>query len=170
MTTSIKGGIPVGGNLAFRDLVYRPGVDGPAEMMPMPYYGGGMGIEQLAGGLSFPIGSQGSDVDEEELFKERYKEPGSWRQYIKDYQRQNPLQRQVPSANIGNVGGMLAQGITSYGDTIDMGPAPGTYSNMPVIPDAAEEQFQYDQMMERFRNRAFPPTQIPAGFDGKYVS
>jgi hypothetical protein len=24
--------------------------------------------------------------------------------------------------------------------------------------------------MEQFRNRAFPPTQIPAGFDGKYVS
>lgn len=55
MTTSIKGGIPVGGNLAFRDLVYRPGIDGPAEMMPMPYYGGGMGIEQLAADPSFQI-------------------------------------------------------------------------------------------------------------------
>ena len=121
MTTSIKGGIPVGGNLAFRDLVYRPGVDGPAEMMPMPYYGGGMGVEQLAGGLSFPIGSQESHVDEEELFKERYKEPGSWRQHIKDYQRQNPLQRQVPSAGIGNVGGLLAQAIPPMGNAGSLG-------------------------------------------------
>ena len=137
----ITGGIPVGGNLGY-----------------------------VAGGLSFPIGNQGSDVDEEKRFKEMYKEPGSWRQYIKDYQRQNPLQRQVPSAAVGNVGGMLAQATPFYGDTIDMGPAPGTYSNMPVIPDLVEEQLQRDQLMEQFRNRAFPPTSIPAGFDGKYVS
>ena len=77
---SIKGGIPVGGNL---------------------------GAGALAGGLSFPIGPQKSDPDEEAQFKEMFKAPGSWRQQIKDYQRQNPLQRQMPSAGIGNVGGVL---------------------------------------------------------------
>jgi len=79
---SITGGIPVGGNLG-----------------------------AIAGGLSFPIGSGNSDKKEEEQFKEMFKAPGSWRQYIQDYQRNtpNPLQRQVPSANIGNVGGLLAQ-------------------------------------------------------------
>lgn len=132
--------------------------------------GGNLGAGAVAGGLSFPIGPQKSDLDEEAQFKEMFKAPGSWRQQIKDYQRQNPLQRQMPSAGIGNVGGMLAQSTPFYGDTIDMGPAPGTYSNMPVIPDPVEEQYQYDQLMEQFRNRVFPPTQIPAGFDGKYVS
>ena len=141
---SIKGGIPVGGNL---------------------------GAGALAGGLSFPIGPQKSDPDEEAQFKEMFKAPGSWRQQIKDYQRQNPLQRQMPSAGIGNVGGLLlAQNAPFYGDTIDMGPAPGTYSNMPVIPDEAEEQFQREMLLEQFRNRAFPPVQTPVGFGGTYVS
>jgi len=63
----------------------------------------------VAGGLSFPIGPGKSDAGEEQQFKEMFKAPGSWRQYIKDYQRNNPLQRQMPSAGIGNVGGLLAQ-------------------------------------------------------------
>lgn len=37
---------------ALDDLVYR---GGPSQMMPMPYYGGGMGIQPLAGGPSFDI-------------------------------------------------------------------------------------------------------------------
>ena len=79
---------------------------------------------------------------------------------------------QLPLAGmgIGNVGGMLAQANPFYGDTINMGPAPGDYSNMQVIPDPVEDQYLYDQMMEQFRNRAFPPTQIPAGFAGKYIT
>lgn len=83
----ITGGMPVGGNLG-----------------------------AIAGGISFPIGPQKSDPDEEAQFKERFKDPGSWRQQIKDYQRQNPLQRQMPSAGIGNVGGtLLAQGMPPGG-------------------------------------------------------
>ena len=126
---SITGGIPVGGNLG-----------------------------AIAGGLSFPIGSGTSDKKEEEQFKEMFKAPGSWRQYIQDYQRNtpNPLQRQMPSANIGNVGGLIAQSYPMYGDTINMGPAEGDYSNMPVIPDAQEEIYQRDLLMDEFRNRAFP--------------
>lgn len=97
---SIKGGLQVGGNLG-----------------------------AIAGDISFPIGPQKSNPDEEVQFKERFKDPGSWRQQIKDYQRQNPLQRQMPSAGIGNVGGMLlAQGMPpgggagALGSMMQMGP------------------------------------------------
>lgn len=137
----ITGGIPVGGNLGY-----------------------------VAGGLSFPIDTDDFNQNDEKEFKQRFQAPGSWRQQIKEYQRQNPLQRQMPSAGVGNVGGLIAQATPFYGDTIDMGPAPGTYSNMPVIPDEAEEQFQREMMLEQFRNRAFPPTQMPVGFGGKYIS
>jgi len=66
---------------------------------------------------------------------------------------------QLPMAgigNIGNVGGLMAQSYPMYGDTINMGPAEGDYSNMPVIPDAQEEIYQRDLLMDEFRNRAFP--------------
>jgi hypothetical protein len=95
----ITGGIPVGGNL---------------------------GLGAIAGGLSFPIGPGKSDVDEEEQFKEMFKVPGSWRQQIKDYQRENPLQRPMPSAGIGNVGGVLlaqaAPGMQLANSQFYMGP------------------------------------------------
>ena len=81
-----------------------------------------------------------------------------------------PGQQQLPGAGIGNVGGLLAQANPIYGDTINMGPATNDYSNMPVIPDEAEEKYQREMMLNQFRNRAFPPTQLPAGFDGKYVT
>jgi hypothetical protein len=42
---------------ALNDLVYR---GEPTQMMPMPYYGGGMGIQQLAGGRSFDINPGGA--------------------------------------------------------------------------------------------------------------
>ena len=92
----------------------------------MRYFGGlptGLGNDAglVSGGLSFPIGNQGSEVDEEKLFKEKYSAPGSWRQQIKDYQRQNPLQRQVPSAGIGNVGGLLAQNMPPMGNAGALG-------------------------------------------------
>ena len=115
---------------ALSDLVYR---GNPGQMMPMPYYGGGMNIQQLggfvgpgqlstdviqanipgaslsAGGVSFPIRPEDSDAKEEAQFKERFSQPGSWRQYIRDYQHRNPLQREIPSAGVGNVGGLFAQ-------------------------------------------------------------
>lgn len=140
----ITGGIPVGGNLGV-----------------------------IAGGLSFPIGPVKTDNNEEEQFKEMFKAPGSWRQYIQDYQRTNPLQRQMPSAGIGNVGSLISQGYPLQGDTMNMGPAEGDYSNMPVIPDEQEDQFQREMMLEQFRNRAFPSPYQNAplqGFSGKYVT
>lgn len=81
-----------------------------------------------------------------------------------------PAQPMLPAAGVGNVGGMLAQTTPFYGDTLNMGPAEGDYSNMPVVPDAEEEKFQYDQLMEQYRNQLFPPTQIPAGFAGRYIT
>lgn len=83
--------------------------------------GGNLGAGALAGGLSFPIGPQKSEPDEEAQFKEMFKAPGSWRQQIKDYQRQNPLQRQMPSAGIGNVGGLLAQAVPPMGNAGALG-------------------------------------------------
>jgi hypothetical protein len=88
--------------------------------------------------------------------------PGKDTQQYEQQQFNIPLQPQLPAAGIGNVGGMMfAQAPTFYGDTINMGPSPGTYSNMPVIPDEVEEQIQREQMMEQFRNRALYPKQIP---------
>ena len=40
---------------ALNDLVYR---GEPTQMMPMPYYGGGKGIQQLAGGQGTPFFKQ----------------------------------------------------------------------------------------------------------------
>jgi hypothetical protein len=47
----IKGGIPVGGNLAYSDLLYR---GEPYQMLPMPYYGGEIGVQQLS--QNIPVG------------------------------------------------------------------------------------------------------------------
>ena len=120
MTTSIKGGIPVGGNLAFRDLVYRPGVDGSAEMMPMPYYGGGMGIEQLAADPSFQIGPRNKfkGMSQEELnkLKEWDQRPGDLQKYYNDVNSPGPqlfpLAQAIPGGmppmgNAGALGGAM---------------------------------------------------------------
>jgi hypothetical protein len=91
----ITGGIPVGGNL---------------------------GAGAVAGGLSFPIDTDDFNPNDEKEFKQRFQAPGSWREQIKQYQRQNPLQRQMPSAGIGNVSGMLlAQGMPPGGDASGLG-------------------------------------------------
>ena len=112
MTTSIKGGIPVGGNLAFRDLVYRPGVDGAAEMMPMPYYGGGMGIEQLAADPSFKINAPNrfKNMPQSELDKLKNwdYDPNSLQQYYERINRPGAQLFPLASAmgGIGNVAGL----------------------------------------------------------------
>ena len=51
MTQGFYGGY-MGNAGALNDLVYR---GQPAQMMPLPYQGGGMYIQQLAGGPSFDI-------------------------------------------------------------------------------------------------------------------
>ena len=97
----ITGGIPVGGNLGY-----------------------------VAGGLSFPIDTDDFNPNDEKEFKQRFQAPGSWREQIKEYQRQNPLQRQMPSAGfgVGNMGGLLAQGVPptvnagALGGMMQMGP------------------------------------------------
>ena len=91
-------GMPGNGG-ALRDLVYR---GEPTQMMPMPYYGGGMNIQPLAQGIPvgqdprFPM-TQGQffDAMEEAKFKNMFPNPGDFRQYIRDYNRQNPLGRQA---------------------------------------------------------------------------
>jgi hypothetical protein len=101
--------------------------------------------------------------------------------YNKGVRTDNPsekeifLQRtgpQLPLAGIGNVGGMLAQSYPMYGDTLNMGPADTDYSNMPVIPNPAQEQRDTDALLEEYRNRVFPQQQqmTPFGFDGKYIT
>jgi hypothetical protein len=73
MAQGFYGGI-MGNARALEDLVYR---GEPTQMMPMPYYGGGMGIEQLAGGPDLPFGGGGRYKTIQEQNK-----PGAPRDYI----------------------------------------------------------------------------------------
>jgi hypothetical protein len=131
----------------------------------MRIYGGmqqGGNLGQVAGG-NF-MGGAGSAINPETFKKESKQQ----KIYNKGMGTDNPNEReiflrrtgpQLPMAgigNIGNVGGLMAQSYPMYGDTINMGPAEGDYSNMPVIPDAQEEIYQRDLLMDEFRNRAFP--------------
>ena len=127
-------------------------MDGGYGMPGMPGNGGA----RVAGGLSFPIGPGKPDVNEEQKFKEMFPNPGDWRQYIRDYQNKNRLDREMPSAGVGNVGGLMTQAYPMVGDTINMGPGEYDYSNMPVIPDPQEDQYQQNIRMEEYRNKAFP--------------
>jgi hypothetical protein len=148
------------------------------------FYGGMANVPGAPGNLlaggNF-MGGAGSSINPE-VFK---KESKQQKIYNKGMGTDNPNEReiflrrtgpQLPLAgvgNVGNVGGMLAQSYPLYGDTINMGPQEGDYSNMPVIPDEKEEEFQREMLMEQFRNRAFPnPHQSvpPEGFVGKYVT
>jgi hypothetical protein len=84
-----------------------------------------------------------------------------------------PKQRYKMSAGvdgIGNVGGLVSQAYPMVGDTINMGPGEYDYSNMPVIPDAQEEQYQREMMMDEFRNRAFPRPQQEYANPGQYFA
>jgi len=118
--------------------------------------GGNLGAGALAGGLSFPIGPQKSDPDEEAQFKEMFKEPGSWRQQIKDYQRQNPLQRQMPSAAIGNVGGMLlaqaAPGTAPVANAATLGGGMGISSEQMQMQSGPPIRFGVDIENEKVKN------------------
>ena len=81
-----------------------------------------------------------------------------------EQQQQFNIPRQLPSAGIGNVGGMLAQAYTLQGDALDMGPREGDYSNMTVIEEPGNEERMREMMLDEYRNRAFPPAQLPANF------
>lgn len=142
------------------------------------FYGGMSNVPGAPGNLMAGgnfMGGQGSAINPEAFKKDARQQ----KIYNKGVGTDNPNEReiflkrtgpQLPLAGLGNVGGMLAQGNTFYGDTINMGPATNDYSNMPVVEDPAQLEQMRQMMLEDFRNRAFPPTQIPAGFDGKYVS
>lgn len=89
---------------ALNDLVYR---GEPAQMMPLPYQGDASGMQPLAQGI--PVGQdprfpmtqdQFRNEMEEARFKNMFQNPGDFRRYIRDYNRQNPLGRQadVPSS------------------------------------------------------------------------
>jgi hypothetical protein len=93
-----------GNNAGLSDLVYR---GGQPSMMPLPYYGEEPAIQQLAQGIPvgqdprFPMTQEQFRNEMEELrFKNMFPNPGDFRQYIRDYNRQNPLGRQagVPSS------------------------------------------------------------------------
>ena len=81
------------------DLVYR---GEQTEMVPLPYQGGGMNIQQLSQGIPvgqdprFPM-TQQQFRDEMEMmrFKNMFPNRGDFRQYIRDYNKQNPLGRQA---------------------------------------------------------------------------
>ena len=81
-----------------------------------------------------------------------------------EQQQQFTIPRQLPSAGIGNVGGMLSQAYPLQGDTLNMGPREYDYSNMPVIEEPGNEERMREMMLEDYRNRAFPPAQLPMGF------
>lgn len=113
----VYGGQPVemGNAGAFSGLVYR---GGPNEVMPLPYYGGGFGIEQLAGG-NF-MGGQGSAINPEAFKRDARQQ----KIYNKGMGTDNPNEReiflqrtgpQLPLAgfpgSIGNMGGLMAQGL-----------------------------------------------------------
>ena len=131
------------------------------------YYGGMTNVPGAPGNLvaggNF-MGGAGSAINPEAFKKESKQQ----KIYNKGMGTNNPNEReiflrrtgpQLPMAgidNIGNVGGLLTQSYPMYGDTINMGPAEGDYSNMPVIPDVQEEIYQRDLLMDEFRNRAFP--------------
>lgn len=162
----------------------------------MRYYGesnvpGAPGI-QFAGG-NF-MGGEGSAINPEALKRDARQQ----KIYNKGINTDNPNEKeiflrrtgpQLPLAggfpDVGNVGGVMAQ-VTPFngpGDTLNMGPLPGDYSKMPIIPDPAEEQYQRDRQFEEYRIRAFPQQiqmntvpqyltqqKIPQGFAGKFVT
>lgn len=120
------------------------------------------------------LGGQGSAINPEAFKKDSRQQ----KIYNKGMGTDNPNEReiflkrtgpQLPMAGIGNVGGMMAQSYPLYGDSINMGPMEGDYSNMPVQGIEEELDLKRQMMLEDFRNRAFPPTQVPLGFEGKYL-
>lgn len=83
-------GMPGNGG-ALRDLVYR---GEPAQMVPMPYHGGGMNIQPLAQGIPvgqdprFPMDQKMFEAYvEEKRFKSRYPNPGDFRQYVDQFNK-----------------------------------------------------------------------------------
>jgi len=75
------------GNLGgVKDLVYR---NEPVQAVPMPYYGGGMGVETLAGG-NF-MGGQGSAINPEAFKKDTRQQ----KIYNKGMGTDNPNEREI---------------------------------------------------------------------------
>jgi hypothetical protein len=169
MSQSIYGGY-LGNAGALSDLVYR---GEPVDLAPMPYYGGGLGIDELAGG-NF-MGGEGLQINPEAHKKSNRQ----MKIYNKGMGTDNPNEReiflkrtgpQLPLAGVGNVGALLAQAEPFYGDVIDMGPLEGDYSNMPVIPDPEQQKINTEALLEEFRNRVFPPAYTEGGFNGAYLT
>lgn len=141
------------------------------------YYAGESNVPGAPGNLfaggNF-LGGQGSAINPEAFKKDSRQQ----KIYNKGMGTDNPNEReiflkrtgpQLPMAGIGNVGGILAQGYPVYGDTMNMGPAEGDYSGMPVVEDQSQMDLLRQNLLEDYRNRAFPPTQVPNEFGGKYI-
>ena len=107
---------------ALDDPVYR---GEPAQMMPLPYYGGGMNIQQLAGSPGYFM----PEAEIQRRFQERYKNTPEGQRL------QENILRVREQLKTGTFPWQQAEG--SPNSQFYMGPQSG---------------------------------QIPAGFDGKYVS
>lgn len=141
---------------ALNDLVYR---GEPNQTMPMPYYGGGMGIEQLAGGPDLPFGGGGTYKTTQEKFR-----PGSTdRQRIPDPIRifpQNEPGREG-AINVKFRQAQLMPGMSPMGNA-GAGFTP-SFQNPVVIPEGFQEQLDkmeegtIKQQMNRFTNPGLYP-------------
>ncbi len=124
------------------------------------------------------MGGAGSAINPESFKKDSKQQ----KIYNKGMGTDNPNEReiflrrtgpQLPLAgfgSVGNVGGLMSQAYPMVGDTINMGPGEYDYSNMPVIPDVQEEQYQREMMMDEFRNRAFPRPYQEYANPGQYFA
>jgi len=147
---------------ALSDLVYR---GGPNQMMPLPYYGGGQGIQQLGG---FPGPSQlSTDVIKANV-------PGAGRGA---FTGPSQLSTDVIEANIP--GAKLIAG----GQSFDINPgAAGDARRMRkgLSPQDVQRLIEANPQFEnQIREMYLPGAQgtpffkkagLPAGFDAKYVS
>lgn len=145
------------------------------------FYGGMANVPGAPGnfvaGGNF-MGGAGSAINPESFKKESKQQ----KIYNKGMGTDNPNEReiflrrtgpQLPLAGfggVGNVGGLMAQAYPTFGDTVDMGPGEYDYSNMPVIPDPQEDQYQQNIRMEEYRNKAFPRPYQEYANPGQYFA
>jgi len=147
---------------ALSDLVYR---GGPNQMMPLPYYGGGQGIQQLGG---FPGPSQlSTDVIKANV-------PGAGRGA---FTGPSQLSTDVIEANIPG------ENLIAGGQSFDINPgAAGDARRMRkgLSPQDVQRLIEANPQFEnQIREMYLPGAQgtpffkkagLPAGFDAKYVS
>jgi hypothetical protein len=147
---------------ALSDLVYR---GGPNQMMPLPYYGGGQGIQQLGG---FPGPSQlSTDVIKANV-------PGAGRGAFTGPSQLSTdvIEANIPGANLIAGGQSFDINPGAAGDARRMRKGLSPQDVQRLIE--ANPQFE-NQIREMYLPGAqgtpfFKKAGLPAGFDAKYVS